>query len=409
MKNKSTIGTVLVFFLVLLGGGGVSFYLLSTGPEITPGENTPSAKIVQTVPLRPQSHPVTVRAFGTVIAARKVSIKPQVSGQVIRQSDAVTLGGHVKEGDELVRIDPQDYELALAEVHADLEQARFEQDVENGRQVIAKREWAELEADLEMADVNPSLVLREPHLRRAEALVKKARNDIAKAELQLSRTLIRAPFNAMVVDESVEVGQLLSPSSTICELVGTDAFWIQVTVPMPTLPWVRIPTGDVPGADVDVILDTGEGDPARWRGRVIRLLSDLDPFGRMARLIVSVPDPLGLRETSRQPVPLLLGGYVEVRIEAGQIENALVIPREALREGNLVWTVSPAHRLHIHPATILWTEKDTLLIENDLGSDLELIVSGLRVALPEMTVEPQRSTAYPGLLPPPTETDGHGP
>ncbi len=107
---------------------------------------------------------------------------------------------------------------------SNLEQARFEREVESGRQVIAKREWDELQSDLDMEDVNRSLVLREPHLRRAEALMEKATNDIEVAELQLSRTVIKAPFNAMVVEESVEVGQLVSPSSEICELVGTDEF-----------------------------------------------------------------------------------------------------------------------------------------------------------------------------------------
>ena len=376
----------------------MSYVLLSTGPEIAPKEKTSSAKIVQVIPMEPQTLSVAVSAFGSVIPSRKVVIKPQVSGQVIWQSDSVTIGGHVRQGDELIRIDSKDYELALSEERSNLEQARFEREVESGRQVIARREWDELQADLDMGDVNQSLVLREPHLRKAEALMEKATNDIEIAELQLSRTVIKAPFNAMVVEESVEVGQLLSPSSTICELVGTDEFWIQVTIPFSELKWIRFPEGNQPGAEAEVVLDMGNGESTAWKGKVIRLLSDLDPLGRMVRIVISVEDPLGLKKQSSGKLPLLLGSFVEVKIDAGDLENTLRVPRAALREGNQIWVVGSDNLLKIVQVTVLWLEKETVLISNNLEKGYQLVVSDLRVALPEMKVSPQPSTAYPELV-----------
>ncbi len=397
MNIKSVIGNLIVILLVLGLGGGVCLLLLWTSPATVPEEIIKSAKIVQTIPLLPRTRSVAITAHGTVVPSRKVIIKPQVTGQVIWQSDSITLGGHVKEGDEIIRIDAKDYELALAEVHSNLEQARFERDVESGRQVIAEREWNELQADLDMEEVNRSLVLREPHFRRAEALMKKAQNDIEIAELQLSRTVISAPFNAMVVQESVEVGQLLSPASEICDLVGTDEFWIQVTIPFSQLKWVRLPEDGQSGAEARVILDMGD-DFVAWKGRVIRLLNDLDPFVRMARLLVSVTDPLALRRGSGRKLPLLLGSYVEVEIDAGNLEDTLRIPQAALREGKQIWVVGDDHLLKILPATVLWSEKETVLIANTLENGDQLVVSDLRVALPGMKVAPQPSTAYPELV-----------
>lgn len=398
MNKKSLFGTFIVILLIFGFGGCVGFMLLWTGPETVPEEKTDSAKIVQTIPLVPQTRSVAVSASGSVVPSRKVVIKPQVTGQVIWQGESITIGGHVKAGDELIRIDPKDYELALAEVQSNFEQARFEREVESGRQVIAKREWAELQSDLDMEEVNKSLVLREPHLRRAEALMEKARNDIEIAELQRSRTVITAPFNAMVIEESVEVGQLLNPGSDICELVGTDEFWIQVTLPFSQLKWVQFPEEGRPGAVAKVILDMGDGESVIWKGRIIRLLSDLDPLGRMARLIVSVTDPLDLRRRSASKLPLLLGSFVEVKIEAGELEDTLTIPRAALREGNRIWVVGDDHLLRILPATVLWRETETVLISNNLEKGDLLIVSDLRAALPGMKVIPQPATAYPELV-----------
>jgi RND family efflux transporter MFP subunit len=398
MNKKSLFGTFIVILLIFGFGGCVGFMLLWTGPETVPEEKNESAKIVQTIPLVPRTRSVAVIASGSVIPSRKVIIKPQVTGQVIWQSESITIGGHVKAGEELIRIDPKDYELALAEVQSNFEQARFEREVESGRQVIAKREWTELQSELDTEEVNKSLVLREPHLRRAEALMEKARNDIEIAELQLSRTVITVPFNAMVIEESVEVGQLLNLGSDICELVGTDEFWIQVTLPFSQLKWVQFPEEGQPGAAAQVILDMGDGESVTWKGRVIRLLSDLDPLGRMARLVVSVTDPLNLRRKSGSKLPLLLGSFVEVKIDAGELEDTLTIPRAALREGNRIWVVGDDHVLKILQATVLWRETETVLVSNNLEKGDLLIVSDLRAALPGMKVEPQPATAYPELV-----------
>ncbi len=398
MSQKSVFSTLLLIVVIIVVGGGLSWLLLSTGPKTEPEEKESTARIVQTLALVPEDRSVWVSAFGSVVPFRKVEIRPQVSGQVIHQSDAMTAGGRVREGEELIRIDPQDYELALSEMKSNLEEARFEREVESGRQVIAQREWDELQSDLDSEEVNRSLVLREPHLRRAEALMEKAANDIEVAELQLSRTVIAAPFNAMVVEESVEVGQLVGQNSVICELVGTDEFWIQVTLPISELKWIQFPENGAPGAEARVILDVGEGEPTEWKGKVVRLLSDLDPLGRMARVVVSVEDPLGIYGVSESELPLLLGSYVEVQIDAGKLQNTLRIPREALREGNIIWVVGDDGLLRIAEAEVLWLEKETVLIANSLANDEELIVSDLRVALPEMKVSAQPSTAYPELV-----------
>ncbi|MBM3883371.1 MAG: efflux RND transporter periplasmic adaptor subunit [Verrucomicrobia bacterium] len=374
--------------MVLVAGLGLSGLLLWTAPQTQPEDKTNPARLVQVLAVSPTNFAVTVTAHGPVIPARKVIMRPQVRGRVVGHHPALAPGGYIREGEELVRIDAADYEQALTQAETSLEEAQFELEVERGRQVVAAREWRLLEKDLAASEANRSLVLREPHLRRTEARMRQATNEIARARLELARTSVTAPFNAMVLEESIEVGQLVEPGTSICTLVGTDEFWVQAALSLGDLRWVQLPTATEPGATARVLLDTGAGEAIAWEGRVVRLLSDLEPIGRMARVVVRVPDPMRLLSNHREP-PLLLGSYVRVDLAAGRLEAVLAIPRTALREGNRIWVVDAAHRLQIHPIHIRWTQGETVLIDNCLGPDDVLVLSGLRTALPGLRVDPQ--------------------
>tara|TARA_R110002096_G_scaffold199271_11_gene383110 strand:+ start:580 stop:1794 length:1215 start_codon:yes stop_codon:yes gene_type:complete len=391
MKPVRTIVQIVGALLVLGVAIVAALILLKTAPKVEPEEEKQAAKIVQVIDLRPSNERIYVTAWGTVIPAREVIMRPQVNGRVIGHHEALVPGGRLEMGAELVRIDPSDYEMALIESEAELENARFDFEVERGRQIIAKREWDQLRADVPDADANPSLALREPHLRKSEAMVAKAENAIERAKLDLARTRLVAPFNSMVAEESVEVGQVIESGKDICRLVGTDAFWVQTTLPINDLKRIYLPEGAQPGAGVEVYLDTGNGQASPWSGTVVRLLSDLEPNSRMARLLVEVADPLGLQDSSGagEHIPLLLGSYVRVEIEAGRLDDVLTFPRPSLREGNRLWFVGSDNRIRIATPEVLWTRKETVFVPNVLQAGERLIVSELKAALPGMKVNPQ--------------------
>lgn len=388
MTRRRTLINVFASLGVLIIGGAAAWLLLKRAPHTEKVEKKQAPKIVQTLRVAPQTRHVTVTAFGPVVPARRVMIVPQVAGRVLRMNENLVPGGLIPFDEDLIHIDPSDYELALIEQQAALEEAKFEYEVEKGRQVVAARELELLEGDLAQSQVNRSLVLREPHLRRTEAMIRRATNEIAKAELDLSRTTIKAPFNAMVLNESVETGQLVNTGNTVCTLVGTDEFWVQATLPLGDLKWIKLPAEGEPGASVTIHLDTGEGSGGEWQGRVVRLLSDLESTGRMARLLIEVSDPLSLK-SGRDQLPLLIGSYARVEIDAGLLDNVLEIPRTALREGRRIWLVNQAKELQIRDAEILWTRKESFLISNVAKPGEALVVSGLRTALPGMKVEPR--------------------
>jgi len=290
-------------------------------------------------------------------------------------------------------IDPKDYELALAEVRANFEQARFEREVETGRQVIAKREWNSF-GKIDATDEQRSLAQREPQLESALLSVKAAESALKKAELDLQRATLRAPFNAMVVAESVDLGQLVSPQMTVARLVGTDEYHVQVSVPVSSLRTIHASTEDTPGSLVTIIQRVGNGTIER-DGEVIRQLPDLDPGGAMARILVRIKNPLG----EKGGLPLLLGSFVDVAVRAQPIDDAIRVPRVALRNGRDVYVMNEEGLLEIREVEIAWSEPDAVLVTSGLEPDERVVISRIATAIPNMllrTAEPAPQPTEPG-------------
>ncbi|MCA9558798.1 MAG: efflux RND transporter periplasmic adaptor subunit, partial [Myxococcales bacterium] len=289
-------------------------------------------------------------------------------------------GGRLEAGATVLRIERRDYETQVSQAKAAVERAALELELERGRKSIADREW-KLLGEGDKADARSrARALREPQLKNAEAQLEAAKAQLEQARANVRRTTLEAPFNALVVSESVDLGQLVSPQAMVARLVGTDAFWVEVAVPVADLHWLQ-----VPGATAQVVHDTG-GARVVKQGTVVRLMGDLDPVGRMARLLVEVPAPLD-GET-----PLLLGAYVDVEIGGKPVEDVFEVPRVALREGDTLWVMGVDGTLEIRPATITRRLRDRVLVSDGLRAGDQLIVSRLPSPVPGMKVRPKTTT-----------------
>ncbi|MCP4658069.1 MAG: HlyD family efflux transporter periplasmic adaptor subunit, partial [bacterium] len=172
------------------------------------------------------------------------------------------------------------------------------------------------------------------------------------------------------------------PQSRLATLVGTDEFWVQISVPVERLDWFDVPgLGAEQGSEVRVVHDAGPGKRIVRSGRVVRLLGDLDPRGRMAQLIVSVEDPLALEKDSDTPrMPLLLGSYVSVEIPGREIADVYKVPRVALHDGSRVWLMAQDGSLDIRDVRVIWREDDAVYVQQGLTDGERIITS--RIAAP---------------------------
>jgi RND family efflux transporter MFP subunit len=307
-----------------------------------------------------------------------------VSGRIVYQSPRLVPGGRFSKGQILVRIDPADYDLMLKQQQARVVQTRMELARERGLKSVAEREWNLIRDEVQPTEEGKKLALREIQLENAQAAVDAAQSTLDQARLMRERTVIKAPFNAVVTEEFVDRGQVVSPASRIATLVATDMFWVQVSVPVDRLSWIHIPgVNSQEGSPAEVIQQAGPDLRVERQGRVIKLDSSLDPKGKMARLLVEVDDPLGTPGENGTVMPLLLGGFVNVRIRGPLVQDALAIPSQALREQNRVWVMSEK-KLQIRKVEVVWNREDTVFVRGSLRPGERIVTSRITTPIEGM-------------------------
>jgi len=344
----------------------IANHLISTKPKSKKAAVKQQPALVETMSATFTDEKIIVPGLGTILPAREVVIQPEASGLIIQQNPSLIPGGILKEGDLIARIDPRDYEYAVAQQEAAVETAAFNVKVEEGRKTVAEREWKLLGNEVATTDLGRELALREPHIQNVKAILNAAQSRLQQAKLQLQRTNIHAPFNCIVREENIDTGQYVTPQTRIATLVGTDQYWVKVAVSMDHLRYIRIPTkAGEKGSPVTLIQEAGLSDRIERQGYVIRLLSDLDIEGRRARLLIAIDDPLQLTlPEEERTIPLVLNAYVRADIEGSFLSNICVLPRTALREGDKIWIMNSDNELEIHPAEILWRQEDSVFIRN---------------------------------------------
>ena len=426
---------LLLVLAVLAAGGGVSYYWMTHRPKAHRRPPQAQATLVVARAATPRRHTVVVHALGTVVPARTIQLASRVGGQVIEVRPEFAPGGRFRVGEVMVRIDPNDFVLAVrqqkterarsqavveqrtAEVlqrQSDVVRAESELALEMGQQSVSKREYELLGSTVVAGDRD--LVLRQPQLRTAKAArdaaaaavrsaegIRKAAAAaqnaaevaLETAELDLSRTTIRAPFNAMVQARNVDLGAQVAVGAPLASLVGTDEYWVQVLVPMDKLQWIRIPGVNAEaGSPARVYHEAAWGAGGVRTGVVVRLMTDLEPQGRMVRLLVAVKDPLSLGAAPGRRHPLILGGYVRVEVDGRDLPDVVRVERTALRDGERVWVMRPDGTLDIHKVKVVWGDLENVYVAGGLEKGELLITSDLAAPVQGMAL--RRAAAAAG-------------
>ncbi len=371
---------MLIPLMLILGGGAAGAYLEVTAPVMKKAEPQRQVTVVETTTASLENARALVSAMGTVTAAREVTLKARVAGTVQSICDRFIPGSLVDKGETLLSLDAADYQVVEKKAESALADARAALAIEQGSQNIAKEELKVLREISAQQNTQTDLALRKPQLTQALADVASAEADLTQAKLNVARTQIITPFNAMIVERSVNIGAYVGAQESLVSLVGTDEFWIEAVVPLDELPYIDM---NYPGGcPVRIRSQAGTGS---WEGRVIQETGKLSDSSRMPVVIVAVKNPLGTRENPSTH-PLMIGDYVYVDITGRTLANVVTLPRAALKDDDTVW-VNTGDTLDIRKVTLAWKDEKNVYVKAGIAQGDQVVVSDLSTPVQGMMLK----------------------
>ncbi len=355
------------------------FVVLVRTPErlsVVPPEQAVAS--VRVAPVRSETIQLDVNSQGRVQASRRVSLSAAATGPVSWVSPSLRAGGFFAADEVILRVDSSDYETALERARSSLSQA--ETDARHARE-----EFERNSALAEQRLISESQVRDlQRQADNSAGRVRDAQGAVAQAELDLSRSEIRAPFDTIVESTNIDLGQHVGRGQALAVLLSTDEVEVRLPLAVSQLSYLDIPLGargELPAEIAPLVRISGKlGDSIQtWEGRLVRMEASIDTASNAVQAIVRV-------DQTASAIPLPIGLYVEAAIQGRKVDNLVALPREAVRGNNRVLVVDTENRMWYRDVDIMRLENDRVLIQGGLAdgericmSPIQAVVDGMRV------------------------------
>lgn len=353
--------------------------LVMTSVDVQPTVPEPIPRVVKVVDVNPQTIRLTVSSQGTIVPRTESELIPEVSGRILSVSPSLAAGGHFKEGDILLRIDPADYRTALSRAHsaverteAELELAQFEHD----RQEQLEEQKLASRSQFQQASRT---------LKVARAAHSEATTALKQAERDLWRTELKAPFDGRVRSERADVGQFIQRGASIGTLYASNTVEVRLPVADRQLAFLNIPfgyQGDIDAQDAPKVTLRAEfaGKKLSWVGTIVRTEAEIDEKTRMVNVVAQV-------RTNDDPM-LSVGLFVAAEIQGREVNEVIVLPRAALRGNDRVLVVDSENRMYHRDITPLRLYEDKIIVQSGLLAGERVCISQIQTVIDGMRVSP---------------------
>ncbi|MBW3695913.1 efflux RND transporter periplasmic adaptor subunit [Vibrio sp. T187] len=271
-----------------------------------------------------------VVGYGEAAPRYELMLATEVSGHVETISGKFESGQVVKKGEVIATIDATSYQQAVTLAKANLAQAQLDLLEEQRQGEQAKSEWQRSGLS---GEPDSPLVLRKPQLAQVTAALENAQLDLKKAQQDLEKTQVTAPFDALVVTRDVQPGSYVQTGTQVATLYSIDE--VEILIPLSESQWSSLPSFDneqLKNTPWPVTLKSSDGTH-QWQGYVERIEQHLSQETRQRSLVVVVDQPL------EQSVDLYPGTFVTASISGKQLEQLWQLPSSALSQQGELWFV----------------------------------------------------------------------
>ncbi|QIZ77453.1 efflux RND transporter periplasmic adaptor subunit [Ferrimonas lipolytica] len=350
--------TILVAIMV------IALLLAKFAPEKEKKAVKQSLPIVNVVAVEPQSFQLSLQSYGVVEPKRQTQLVAEVSGRLIQLAPEFVVGQFVRKGQLLAHIEPADYQADLIQAEANLAQANAQLEEEIARGRVAKEEWQGV-----IEGIPPELGLRKPQLAQEKANVRSAEAGLARAQRNLERTQIRAPFDGMISSRSVDLGQYINISNNLGIINGTDVAQIRLPVAPDELNFLdSVNSGEV------VLSHQVGSKTLQWQATLVRSEGEINPDNRMIYLVAEMSDPYNL--TNKHDQSLQYGAFVNARIEGINVDGLVNLPRHAVRGGRIT-VVKPDNTIELRSVDIVRADLEQVYFRANISNGERLSLNAL--------------------------------
>ena len=366
---------------IVVAGLGLAGLIIATGPKLEQQPPPSSAPLVRTWVADVHTVQMTSITHGSVLPRTESELIPEVSGRIIEMSPVVVSGGFFKKGDVLLKIDPLDYEVALEQARASLASARSEftnaTKAHNRLLDLAKRQSASQSQQDDALN----------RLRFAQASIREATARLSKAERDITRTTVTAPYDGRVRTERVDIGQFVTRGAPMASLYATDVAEVRLPIQDEELAYLQLPLSGQTDQHMPTVILRARfaGEEHTWQGRIVRTEGELDPKTRMINIVAQVQSPY---ERSGSRPPLAVGLFVEAEIIGKRVDNVFVLPRSALQANEQVYVMTDENRLSFREVEIIREVGEDVYITGGLKRGETISLSTVNNAIEGMLVLP---------------------
>ncbi|GIU47390.1 efflux RND transporter periplasmic adaptor subunit [Shewanella algidipiscicola] len=351
--------------LILALFSGLAALLISTkeAPEQKPDEIP--IPIVDVMTVTQQTVSLNLPSYGVVNPKNHTQLVTEVQGRMLTISDKFVAGGIVKSGDILAEIEPSDYQADLIQAQATLAQAKALLDEEIARGQVAKKDWEDYDNG-----AAPELGLRLPQLKKEQANVKFAEAALARAQRNLARTIIRAPFDGIIKVRNVDLGQYVTLGTNLGELYDTRT--AEIRLPLANNELAYLESVDNPDTEVTLSAELA-GRTVYWTGKIVRSEGVIDADNRMVYLVAEIKDPYLRDNKQAGQLPLKFGSFVTAVIKGRTVDGIVKLPRHIVRNSQVA-IVRDDNTLEMRSVNVVRSDIDNVYIKDSL-------VDGERISL----------------------------
>jgi len=345
----------------------VAFILWKTKPEAIKKETEVSLPVVEVLPVKLETLSIEIPSQGIVESARRSMIASEIAGKVVSVSDKFNAGEVFAKDEIILALDGSDYDAALAQSIASLAETQAALAAEKAKSELAKRDWKRLGNGGSPSD----LTLRAPQLKSAQARVDAAAALVKKAEKDLSRTSIRAPFPAAITKTQTEIGSYLTPGAPVAEVFQTSPFEIRLPLSVDEMQFLKLNAKGEPEGDVK-ISTTAAGITSSWQAKIIRTEREVDRTSRSVYVVAKISTA-----PNKEGIVLQPGLFVEAKIEGRSFSDIAKIPFPAFLDLNRVVVVDPDNKLRFREVTLLRREGENVFVSGGLKKGEQLCLTEL--------------------------------